>query len=179
MSAAPIHAVIVVLHAGGLTWYVKRSDLMGNYPGVWSLPSRQYDPATFTDAHDLRRAQEIVDALSAERLGGVDLRVSRFLTEGTSGMNPMDVDVTLRLYKVELAPEPVLNPAFYVASEWMSPVRYQEASAGQPCGLCLRLWSDYAWATGLSERPFIPTPDPSSHDPSGKSENREGEGATA
>lgn len=158
MTGQPIHAVIVVLHAGGLTWYVRRSERMGNYPGVWSLPSRQYDPATFEDPNDLTRAQEIVDALSAERLGGVGMRVSRFLTEGSSDVNPMGVDVTLRLYEVDLCPEPVLNRDFYVDSEWMSPVRYQEASAGQTCGLCLRLWSDYAWLTGLSDRPFIATP---------------------
>lgn len=33
----PIHAVIGVRHRGSLTYYVKRSLAMPNYPGVWSL----------------------------------------------------------------------------------------------------------------------------------------------
>ena len=40
----PIHAVIGVRRAGGATFYVRRSEYMENYPGVWSLFSIQYDP---------------------------------------------------------------------------------------------------------------------------------------
>jgi len=157
VTGKPITAIILVQQAGGITWYVKRSPTMANYPDVWSLPSIQYDPVDFEDPNDLQRASELANALSAQRLGGIPVKVLRFLTEGTSDMNPMGVDVTLRLYEIDLMPTPELNPEFYVDQEWMSPERYQEASTGQPCGLCLRLWSDFAWLSGITDRPYVPT----------------------
>lgn len=157
MTDGPITAIILVRQHAGLTWCVRRSSKMANYPNLWSLPSIQYEPGTFADPLDIDRASELANALSEQRLGGTPVRVNRFLTEGSSNENPMGVDVKLRLYEVELAAEAVLNTHFYVGQEWMAPEGYQKASAGQPCGLCLRLWSNYAWLSGITDIPFVAT----------------------
>lgn len=154
----PIHAIIGVRHDGPSTWYVKRSSSMANYPDVWSLPSIQYDPEAFSDATDLENAAGLFSDLSDQRLGGVPIQVDSLLTIGSSDMNPMGVDVHLRLYRISLGAEPVLEPSYYVDAEWMSPRRYEEASTGQACGLCLRLWSDFAWLSGITDRPFVARP---------------------
>ncbi len=158
MTAQPITAVIGVRHDGPLTWYVRRSERMANYPGVWSLPSIQFAPVELPDIHDLDRVSGHFSRLSAERLGGVPVEVRRHLTSGTSDMNPMGVDVTLHLYLIDLPEEPTLDPAFYVESGWLDAAEYDDRSAGQPCGLCTRLWGDYAWLTGIADRPFLARP---------------------
>lgn len=158
MAGTPITAVIGVRHDGPLTWYLRRSERMANYPGVWSLPSIQFVPSELPDVLDLDRVSGHFARLSAERLGGVPIGVERHLTSGTSDMNPMGVDVTLHLYLLRMSEEPVLNPAFYVGSEWLSAADYEERSAGQPCGLCTRLWGDFAWACGITDRPFLSRP---------------------
>lgn len=151
----PIDAVIGVRRRGPTTWYVRRSQLMSNYKGVWSLPSIKFDPATLPDVHDLSVVQPLFDALSSERLGGVPIRVLSHLTSGSSDMNPMGVDVTLHLYEIDVPEEPVLQPRYYVDQAWMTAEQYEEASRGQPCGLCTRLWGDHAWLNGWADRPFI------------------------
>lgn len=155
-SGKPIDAVIGVRRIGGNTFYVRRSERMQNYPGVWSLFSIQHDPAKLTDIRDLAAAQPLFDAMSAERLGGVPVRIKSYLTSGSSDLNPMDVDVTLHLYEIEFDDEPVLNPRYYTDGAWLSAEEYEERCAEQVCGLCLRLWSDYAWMHGYTDRPFIP-----------------------
>jgi hypothetical protein len=157
MPGEPITAVIGVRHDGPLTWYAKRSMAMGNYPGVWSLPSIQFTPDDMTDPKDLEAVSRLMRRMSAQRLGGVDVAVMNHLVSGSSDMNPMGVDVTLHLYRIGLEPEPTLDPAFYSDARWLDVVGYQSLSAGQPCGLCTRLWSDHAWLTGVTDRPFLPT----------------------
>lgn len=151
----PIHAVIGVRYRGNSTYYVKRSLEMGNYPGVWSLFSIQYPPS---DLPDPTKIGGTVDALfrkmSNERLGGVPIEVKEYLTSGSSDDNPMGVDVHLHLYEIALADEPLLNPRYYTDGAWLSPVEYEDRCADQLCGLCLRLWADYAWLTGVAEHPF-------------------------
>lgn len=158
MTGTPITAVIGVRHDGPLTWYLRRSMRMANYPGVWSLPSIQFSPDDLPDVADLERVSAHFDRLSAERLGGVPVHVVRHLTSGTSDMNPMGVDVTLHLYLIDMPEEPVPNPDFYLASDWLSASEYEERSAGQPCGLCTRLWGDFAWLSGITDRPFLARP---------------------
>ena len=97
----PINAVIGVRRRGGSTYYVRRSDEMENYPGVWSLFSIQYEPSDLADVRDLDAAQPLFDAMSAQRLGGVPVRISSYQTSGTSDLNPMNVDVTLQLNEIE------------------------------------------------------------------------------
>lgn len=116
MKKVPITAVIGVRYEGPRAWYVRRSDRMANYPGVWSLPSIQFAPVELPDVHDLNRVTGHFSRLSQERLGDVGIDVKRHLTSGTSDINPMGVDVTLHLYHIELADDPVLDPAFYVES---------------------------------------------------------------
>jgi len=156
MTTAPINAVIGVRHEGPLTWYVRRSDLMANYPGVWSLPSIQFPVSDLPDVHDLDVVTGHFSRLSAQRFGGIDVEVLEHLTSGSSDMNPMGVDVTLHLYRIALSEEPSLDPAYYVEAGWLAPDEYERRSAGQPCGLCTRLWSDHAWLTGITHRPFVP-----------------------
>ena len=152
----PINAVIGVRRRGGSTFYVRRSEEMENYPGVWSLFSIQHDPATLPDVTDLSAVQPLFDALSAQRLGGVPVRVGRYLTSGSSDLNPMNADVTLHLYEIEFDAEPRLNKHFYTAGDWLDAAEYENRCAERVCGLCLRLWSDYAWLNGYTDRPFIP-----------------------
>jgi hypothetical protein len=156
MSNRPIHAVIGVRHKGPMTYYVKRSMEMQNYPGVWSLFSIQYKPEEFRDPTDLEAATRLFQEMSAERLGGVPVRVKEYLTEGASDENPMNTWVNLQLYEIDLPTEPVLNPRYYTDADWLSPEEYEYRCADQRCGLCLRLWSDYAWCMGITDRPFIP-----------------------
>jgi hypothetical protein len=152
----PIHAVIGVRRAGSATFYVRRSEHMDNYPGVWSLFSIQYDPASVEDVADLEAMKPIFDAMSVQRLGGVPVRVKSYLTSGSSDKNPMGVDVTLHLYEIELDEEPHLNQRYYTDGAWLTAEEYEEHCAEEVCGLCLRLWSDYAWMMGYTDRPFIP-----------------------
>ena len=156
MRGRPIDAVIGVRRSGGSTFYVQRSEHMENYPGVWSLFSIQHDPVTLPDVTDAAAAQSLFDAMSAQRLGGVPVRVKSYLTSGSSDMNPMGVEVTLHLYEIDFDEEPVLNERYYTAGAWLTAEEYEERCAEQVCGLCLRLWSDYAWLQGFTDRPFIP-----------------------
>ena len=153
----PIHAVIGVRRNGASTWYARRSDLMSNYKGVWSLPSIKFDPTTLPDPADIDAVQPFFDALSRERLGGVSMAVRSHLTSGTSDDNPMGVDVTLHLYDVTMPEEPTIEPRYYVDAAWMTAAEYQDAARGMPCGLCTRLWADHAWLMGWTDRPFVPT----------------------
>ena len=152
----PINAVIGVRRSGASTYYVKRSDHMANYPGVWSLFSIQHDPAVLSDVTDVAAAQPLFDAMSKQRLGGVPVRVKSYLTSGSSDLNPMNVEVNLHLYEIEFVGEPTLNPCYYTDSGWLTAADYEDRCAEQVCGLCLRLWSDYAWLQGYTDRPFIP-----------------------
>ena len=129
---------------------------MDNYPGVWSLFSIQHDPAALPDVTDTAAAQPLFDAMSAQRLGGTPVHVKSYLTSGSSDLNPMGVEVTLHLYEIEFDHEPALNERYYTAGAWLTAAEYEERCAEQVCGLCLRLWSDYAWLQGYTDRPFLP-----------------------
>ena len=151
-----LHAMIGVWHKDNLTYYVKRSEKMENYPSVWSLLSIQFDPAELSDPADLSKVQGLMERLSKERLGGVPIATEQHLISGDSSDNPFDKHVFLHLYGVELRKEPRFNPDYYTDSAWLTPEEYEDRSANQRCGLCLRLWSDYAWMAGISDRPFVP-----------------------
>lgn len=155
-NGKPIDAVIGVRRVGGSTFYVRRSMHMSNYPNVWSLFSIQHDPVALPDVTDLAAAQPLFDAMSVERLGGVPVLVKSYLTSGSSDQNPMGIDVTLHLYEIDFAHEPVLNARYYTDADWLTAEQYEDRCADQVCGLCLRLWSDYAWLKGYTDRPFVP-----------------------
>lgn len=151
-----IHAVIGVWHRAASTYYVRRSTEMQNYPGVWSLFSIQFQPWELTDPKQLGGViDELFRRMSRERLGGVPIEVIKYLTSGSSDDNPMDADVHLHLYEVALADEPRLNPRYYIDGTWLTPEEYEDCCADQMCGLCLRLWADYAWLNGYTNRPFL------------------------
>jgi hypothetical protein len=150
----PIHAIIGVRTSGPATFYVKRSLEMANYPGVWSLLSIQFRPEQLCDPRtDLPVVAELFQRMSVERLGGVPIKVQKYLTSGSSNDNPMNVDVRLHLYEVSFEDER-LNPKYYTEGAWLRPEEYDERCADQICGLCLRLWADYAWMNGITDRPF-------------------------
>lgn len=157
-AGGAIDAVIGVRRDGHRTWYARRSHDMSNYKGVWSLPSIKFEPTTMPDPMDVAAAQPLFDLLAAERLGGVPMRVMRHLTSGSSDANLMGVDVTLHLFEVEMPQDPILNPRYYLDQGWMTAAEYQEAARGQPCGLCTRLWGDFAWLNGWADRPFLALP---------------------
>ena len=154
-SKPPLHAVIGVWHRGDETYYVKRSEKMQNYPGIWSLFSIQFRPNELTDPKDLSSVRRLLRKLSKERLSNEPVTVKAHLVSGDSDDNPIDRHVFLHLYEIELEKEPELNSNYYDNGAWLTPEEYERHSAGQQCGLCLRLWSDYAWLAGLSDRPFV------------------------
>ncbi len=145
-----LHAVIAVWHRDSKTYYVKRSDSMENYPGVWTHMSVKFRLEELPDSRELDAAQVIMDRLSAERLGGTDIRVVELLSAATSSTNPINVCVHLSMYRVELAAEPRLNPRFYTDGKWMTHEEYAFLD-NPPCGTCIRMWSDYCVANGLSD----------------------------
>lgn len=154
-SKPPLQAVIGVWHHGDATYYVKRSEKMENYPGLWSLFSIQFQPEELPDPEDLSSVEPLMQKMSEERLCGQPVTVKSHLVAGDSDDNPIDKHVFLHLYEIEFEKEPKLNPDYYEAGEWLTPEEYERRSAGGKCGLCLRLWSDYAWLAGLSDRPFV------------------------
>ena len=155
-SLPELHAVIGVRFKGGLTYYVQRSDKMENYPSVWSLLSIQFEPKELPDPKNLTRVQIFMEKMSDERLGGVSIQTKNHLISGDTTDNPFDKHVYLHLYEVEFSEEPILNPDYYSDAEWLTAEEYEDRSANQRCGLCLRLWSDYAWMAGFTDRPFVP-----------------------
>lgn len=157
-SRAPsLHAVIGVDCREGRTYYVRRSESMENFPGVWSLPSYRFAPSELkSPKDDLGTVQKLFARLSDERLGGTSIRVNEHLISGDDPDSPVGQHVFLHLYGITLFDDPNLNAAYYTDGAWLTPAEYQHRSAGQPCGLCLRLWSDYAWLAGMSDRPFVP-----------------------
>lgn len=151
-----IHAVIGVWTRGHLTYYVKRSEKMQNYPGVWSLLSIQFDPHELERPRHLPTVQQFMEKMTEERLGGVPINVKEYLISGDSDRNPYEKHVYLHLYRIKLLGDPNLNSDYYSRGAWLTAEQYEERSAGQPCGLCLRLWSDYAWLIGTTDRPYLP-----------------------
>lgn len=151
----PIHAIIAVWHRGALTFYVKRSAKMQNYPLVWSLMSIQFDPTT-VDPLDLSAVQPMMEEMSAQRLNGAQIRVKRYLSAANCADNPMARRVFLYMYEVELGDEYSLNQDYYVDAEWLEPEEYERRSAGATCGLCMRMWSDYCVRNRLADHPFSP-----------------------
>lgn len=143
-SPAPIHAVIGVQRNGDRTLYLRRSMLMSNYKGVWSLPSIKFDPAIIRGTPRLHHAQTLLERLSEDRLGGVPVTAISHLTSGSSSENPMAIDVTLHLYEVTTGAVPELNPRYYTEMAWMNEGEYRAASRGQTSGLCTKLWSAYS-----------------------------------
>jgi hypothetical protein len=156
MSDHEIHAVIGVWCKNGKTFYVLRSERMENYPNVWSLLSIQFEPSTFVEETDFAFVQSLMEQMSRQRLGGVGIRVVRYLTSAHCSENPMNKRVFLHMYQVELDELPDLNPEYYSDFAWLTPEEYVERSRGGSCGLCLRMWSDYSVRHRLARRPFAP-----------------------
>lgn len=157
MSCLPeLHAVIGVWNRGEQTFHVKRSQKMTNYPGVWSLLSIQFNPDDLPEPSDLVKVQTYMKAMSAERLNGVGIRTIAMLASESSDKNPIGRDVHLHLYRVELDHEPELHPDFYEDGRWMTFEEYEQAARDAPCGLCMRMWGDFAYMRGIIDHPFIP-----------------------
>jgi hypothetical protein len=155
--ANSIHAVIGVWHRGARTFYVKRSEQMQNYPIVWSLLSSQFNPEVVRDPLDLPTIQPLMTKMSAERLHGAPIHVTRYLSSANCADNPMRKRVFLHLYEVEFDAEPKLTPAFYTDAAWLDPDQYERRAAGTTCGLCLRMWSDHCVRYGMTDRLFAPS----------------------
>jgi hypothetical protein len=135
-----IRAVIGVWRNGPRTFYVKRSERLTNYPGIWSLPSFQFDLVLDFDAPRIFRE------LSRSRFGGTAIVVGPQLISGSSNENPMNEWVTLFLYEIEFVREPWVNTEFYTDSAFMTQEEYEIATADVTCGLCTRLWANYQGA---------------------------------
>ncbi|MBP9757313.1 MAG: hypothetical protein KBD06_01820 [Candidatus Pacebacteria bacterium] len=115
---------------------------MENYPGVWSLPSIQYEPAELPDPFDLDAASRIFARMSAERFGSATIRVEEWLTAGRSDENPMQRMVELVLYRISIDGALALNPRYYTDCGWLKrpDFKIRTMLTPLPCGLCTRLW---------------------------------------
>ncbi len=153
-SASQIEAVIGVWFRDGRTFYVKRSGRMENYPNAWSLLSIQFTPEELPDFTDLGVVQGAIEKMAKERLGGVPVKLVHYLKSARCSDNPMQVPVTLHLYQIELEHEPEINPEYYVDCAWFTAEEYMKASENATCGLCMRMWSDYCYQSGLSKTRF-------------------------
>ena len=153
-SVSQIEAVIGVWFKDGRTFYVKRSGQMENYPNTWSLLSIQFTREELLDFTDLAAVQGAIERMAKERLGGVPVKLVHYLKSARCSDNPMQVPVTLHLYQIELSGKPKLNPRYYVDSAWFTVEEYLAASADSTCGLCMRMWSDYCYQSGLSKVRF-------------------------
>jgi len=149
-----IEAVIGVWFKDGRAFYVKRSGRMENYPNTWSLLSIQFTRKELPDFTDLAAVQGAIERMAKERLGGVPVKLVHYLKSARCSDNPMQVPVTLHLYQIELEHEPEINPRYYVDSAWLTPEEYIKASENATCGLCMRMWSDYCYQSGLSKTRF-------------------------
>jgi hypothetical protein len=156
-SEAPsIYAIIGVSYKEGKTFYVKRSSKMKNYPDVWSLISIQISKEEFQSHLDLASVSERFDELSRERLSGAKIRVLEHLTSDDSDKNNIGCHVFLHLYHVDVLELNSLNPDYYVASDWLNQNELDDLNEDLTCGLCTRMWKDYAWHNDLLPRDFLP-----------------------
>jgi hypothetical protein len=153
MESSEIHAVIGVWHRHGRTFYVKRSPKMVNYPSVWSLLSIQFEPYSI-DPVDFIQVGSLMSRMADDRLGGIGLRVLRYLSSAACTDNPMRKRVVLHMYQVELEAEPELNENYYIEFAWMTPGEYAVKAKDATCGLCMRMWSDYCVRHGLAGQSF-------------------------
>lgn len=157
MSERPkLHAVIGVWNRGGQTFHVQRSAKMENYPSVWSLFSIQFAADALPEPDDLRAVQTYMERMSDERLNGVGIRTIERLASDNSAKNPIGKHVYLHMYRIELDHEPMFHPDFYADGRWLTFEEYELLSCDQPCGLCMRMWGDFAYLHGIIDRPFIP-----------------------
>lgn len=156
MTPSPIRAVIGVSYltppgASLVTYYVKRSMRMENYPGVWSLPSIQHEAGELHDPCDLRAAQKIFTRMSHERFYDAPIAVLGHLVAGSSDENPLGRMVHLNLYRVGFLEEPMLNPRYYANSAWLVGEEFTQKTmfSPLPCGLCTKLWQQHQGRLGI------------------------------
>jgi len=65
-----LFGIIGVPYQGDQTFYVKRSLKMHNYPGVWSLPSIQFEPHDLPDVM-ISAGSKDISIGSQENVSGV------------------------------------------------------------------------------------------------------------
>lgn len=149
-----MRALIGVRRNGNKVQYVKRSAKM-TYPNLWTLFSIQYQ--FDFNKNDRTQAAAIFQHMSDVRLGGAPVFVGKFLCEGTDYNQDLGEDVSLRLYEIDFPDNPnllALNPDYYSETRWMTVDEHVKHIEGNICGLCLKLWQDYAYTQGLCSQPY-------------------------
>lgn len=116
----------------------------------------QFAPDALPEPRDLARAQAIFAAMVAERFEGTPVRVKEYLRSGASPAPRIGKHVHLHLYAFEADEPLVLDPEFYPQGAWLTFDDFQARAGRAPCGLCTRLYSEYAVEQGLCEVPFAP-----------------------
>jgi len=157
MAKPELHAIIGVIHQGSTTFYVKRSNAIEAYPGVWSLLSVRASREELRDFLDLMQIQQCVDRMSSERLVSTPLTVKRFIT--SAQCDKQDHRLYLYMYELESPVVPKLNPKYYSDFRFMDPAEYEQLSKDLMCGLCVSMWSRYCVKYGLTDRLFAEVPD--------------------
>lgn len=138
-----LHAVIGVWAKEDKTFYVKRSETMENYPGVWSLFSIQFQASLLPAIPSTKDVGGLFNKMSSERLQGSDLEVKKYLTSSQCKKNPINKHVFLHMYELHFRNTPVLNRKYYSDGIWMTREEYLEESKDMKCGLCVRMWADH------------------------------------
>ena len=87
------------------------------------------------------------------------LMSQNFWTRGTSNHNPYEMTCHIFICTKSISPREPTSEFRTTTPDgaWLTAEEYEARSTGQPCGLCMRLWSDYAWLKGIS-RPAIRIP---------------------
>ncbi len=152
MDKEELHAIIGVATQGKWVLYVKRSELMENYPGVWSLLSHRVTRDEISKFWHYSAVQPFFERMSEERLEGIPIRVDKFLT--AAYCDKLDHRLYLYMYQLRCDTVPKLNPHYYTEARFMTAEEYLEARQGGMCGLCLSMWSQYCLKNGLVDKPF-------------------------
>lgn len=103
----------------------------------------RFDPDAVADPTTIEQVAPLFWTMSREQLGGVPLTVSRYLRTDTCYTAPFTWKQALYLFEVRLLIPPRLNPAYYLAGDWMTPAEYTQRTQGLAYGLGVQPWVDY------------------------------------
>ncbi len=148
-----LDAAIGVWTRGKLTYYVRRSEAMGNYPGVWSLFSERFDPDE-VDPLDRADVQTVFQRMAFRRVGSGSVKVGRFLSARSRYTPKLGCTVKLWMYEIALERDPDLNPDFYSDGAWLTDDDFRQRAEAAPCGMCTLMWSDYLKRLGFITEPL-------------------------
>lgn len=151
----------MTINAGVKVLWVRRSSKMTNYPLLWTLFSQQYSPDDIYGKGDITGCNEVFRRMSRERLEGSPIKVERFLDETEGYSEDLKCYVHLMLWKISFPFGVRLNPDYYIGAEWLTWKEHFRWHGRSKCGMCTRLFQDWAYLHNLcpwpaGEVPYAP-----------------------